>query len=150
MSDLYLPRPERLRFRFGLRTFFILLTVFGVWLGVQVKWKQDRHEALEWLRSGRISSPWLRDRGGYLRSPSPYVSLGKREMRKAPWGLRLLGERGIAHISLFPEAHYRTKEFRSLFPEAEVEQQHVVELTRPNSLKTLPEVSSTLWHSRQR
>ena len=97
MSHLYLSRPERLPFRFSLRTFLLLLTVFGVWLGVQVKWVRDRHDALEWLRSGRISSPWLRNHGSYISSPSPYLP------------------------------HYRTKEFESLFPEARVKQQHVVE-----------------------
>lgn len=41
-SELYLPRPERLRLRFGLRTIFVLMTVFGVWFSYQVKWVQDR------------------------------------------------------------------------------------------------------------
>ena len=53
------------RFQFSLRTFLVLLTFLGValgWLGVQVKWIRDRHEALgkyscyhSWVTPGRIS-----------------------------------------------------------------------------------------------
>ncbi len=49
-TALYKPRPARwATWRFSLRAFFVLLTLFCVWLGVHVKWIEDRHEALEWL-----------------------------------------------------------------------------------------------------
>jgi len=46
------PLPRRW-FRYSLRTLFVLVTVFCIWLGVQVKWIGDRHEALQWLRQQR-------------------------------------------------------------------------------------------------
>jgi len=42
MTDLYKPRPDRLiRFRFTLRTMFVLMALVGAalgWVGVQLKW----------------------------------------------------------------------------------------------------------------
>ena len=96
MNPLYLPRPERLRVRFGLRTFFVLLTLLGVWLGVQVKWIRDRHRAMEGA-----------DMSGH---PDPY-------MTPAPWSLRLFGELGITGISVERD---QVLYYQTLFPEASV------------------------------
>ena len=103
MSDLYLKRPERLRFRFGLRPLFALLTLFGVLLGVQVKWIRDRARAHEELNRNMY----------YFRFPGP-----------APWSIRIMGAEGASEIQLPPypkEAKY-VERFRRLYPEARLRQ----------------------------
>ena len=99
------PAPSRRRwFRFSLRTFFVLVAIFGVWLGVQVKWIRDRHEAVDRLRFG------MEDGGS------------------APWSLRIFGGPGYKSVAIVvndpdhPTAdQQRTKrEVERLFPEAEV------------------------------
>lgn len=93
-------------FRFSLRTFFILLTVFGVWLGVQLKWIRDRDAALKAV----FTSP------GYW----------PQQLKPAPWSIRILGARGYA--SLMVPVRFRPQEdieddlsrLRPLFPEATV------------------------------
>jgi len=88
--------PRRRWFRYSLRTFFVLLTMLCVWLGVQVKWISDRHEA-------------VRD------DPDAFVDIET----KAPWSIRLLGERGQFAIvvgSGHSEEEY--SRLKSLFPEA--------------------------------
>ncbi len=42
--------PHRRRFRFGLRTMFVVLTAFSLWLGWQAKIVRDRRDALEGQR----------------------------------------------------------------------------------------------------
>jgi len=96
-------------FRFRLRTFFVLLTLFGVWLGVQVKWIRDRHAYLATRRSSQYS---FQDPAG--------------KPRAAPGGLWLLRERGVGVVNVII-AHARGSEIppeaaepRRLFPEAEL------------------------------
>ena len=92
-------KPRRW-FRFSLRTMFVVLTVFGVWLGVQVKWIKDRHAAIRWLEA----------RGGS-------VDYG----RAAPMSLVMLGENGVAVLCIpRTDDDYVGKgiELENLFPEA--------------------------------
>ena len=44
------PKPRRRWLQFSLRTFFALLTVFGVWLGWTVNRAKKQEEAVEWVR----------------------------------------------------------------------------------------------------
>ena len=46
------PTPRRRYFRFELRTMFVVLTVFTLWLGWQAKIVRDRKEAIVKLRAG--------------------------------------------------------------------------------------------------
>ena len=105
MTPVYHPRPERWpQWRFSLRTFFVVLTIFGVWLGVQVKWIHDRHEALE--------LEWV--------CPGAYVDV---DYRPAPWSIRLV-EPGVPYISIDPDVAQdpeKVSELKKLFPEAIVE-----------------------------
>ena len=99
-------KPRRRWFRFSLRTFFVLLTVFGVWLGVQVKWKQDRERLL--YDEIAVDGSWA------ARGYAP-----------APWSLRILGEEGVAFITIdFRHDPQRSRTLREkarrLFPEAEI------------------------------
>src|ERR1051325_4626005 len=94
--------PRRRWFRYSLRTLLALMTLFCVWLGVQVKWSRDRHEALAHEHVCRIGLCY----------------------RPAPWSIRILGERGyeqlfIYHVAASDARHAKVME--SLFPEARVE-----------------------------
>ena len=102
--------PRRRWFTYSLRTFFVLLTVFGVWLGVQVKWIRDRQAARAWIRNQNISwyAPSLR---------------GARVEAAAPWSLRLLNESGMVAIGIAEDRSskpYSVEKLRELFPEARV------------------------------
>jgi len=97
--------PRHRWFRYSLRTFFVVLTIFGVWLGVQVKWIRDRHEALKSIT----------DRGGAF-----HEGFSDR-MPTAPLSLRILGEPATGYILLPEERASEGPGIKSLFPEAEVE-----------------------------
>jgi len=105
------PTPRRW-FRFSLRTFFVVLTIFGVWLGVQVKWVRDRKEAIKWLTADV--------------DPQRAIILDffhdDDEGSRAPFPLNLFGETGVDDISLTsPESKQRVHELRRLFPETNIE-----------------------------
>jgi len=95
------PAPPRRRwFSYGLRTFFVVLTIFCVWLGVQVKWIGDRHGALQ------------------SKNLMPYPG-------EAPLSLRIFGERGFSAIGIdgTADAHADESQYEKLqilFPEADV------------------------------
>ena len=92
--------PSRRRwFRYSLRTFFVLVTLLGVWLGVQVKWIRDRREALQWVHRSVIFPD--------LHTP-------------APWSIRLV-ERGVPLITVDPDIAQdaeKVRKLKELFPEA--------------------------------
>ena len=99
--------PRRRWFRFSLRTLLVMVTVFGAWFGVQVKWIRDRHE---WLKNHPQVIIWADNRGG------------PNELVPAPWSLRILGEPGIR--KLYPGYRASRADFeqaKALFPEAQLE-----------------------------
>ena len=108
-------------FRFSLRTFFVLLTAFCVWLGVQVKWIRDRHEALEWIRRQPNYDSTMEQYGGSGRSDDWKIG-------RPPWSLRILGESGVQMLSFYAASesefhspiYERHPEITRLFPEAGV------------------------------
>ena len=117
MTDLYKPRPDRLpRFRFGLRTLFVLLKVFGLWLGVQVKWVSDRRAARQWIAEHQ-PEPEAAGAGG-LSGPR-YTWY---EIKPFPLVLKVLGEQPVYTISVAvgPDDHKQVERLRKLFPEASV------------------------------
>jgi len=98
--------PLRRRwFRYSLRTLFVLVTVFCVWLGVQVKWIHDRREV---VRLGTVDgiqivafdsgSPFA-SRVGISREP-PFQSVGI--LTTGDGNRDLAAQRTLQ--SLFPEA----------------------------------------------
>ncbi len=96
-------RPRRRWFSYSLRTGFVLMTIFGVWLGVQVKWIRDRHESLKWSQVQVETTS---------RSGVPVF---------APWQIRLLGESGVAAVAVEAkkeEDFSRASDVKRLFPEA--------------------------------
>ena len=64
MSDVSPPR--RRWFRFSLKTLFVVLTLFGVWLGVQVNWIRQRREARQWIK----------DHGGLIEVDTEHNPIG--------------------------------------------------------------------------
>jgi hypothetical protein len=95
--------------RFSLRTLFVLMTVFCVWLGVQVKWVRDRHEAINW-----VLLP------GYSKEHSFWQGIVAKPKR-APFPLWIVGEPGFEEISVSvsrPDRIYSEEQLQSLFPEA--------------------------------
>jgi hypothetical protein len=108
MTALYKPRPERW-LQVSLRGLFVLVTILGVflgWLGVQVKWIRDRHEALEWVRQHE--------------HPMAFQAVEPKPM---PWSLRMFGEAPTRYITIqVPkgEKAARVRELEELFPECHV------------------------------
>ena len=43
-------KPKRRWFQFSLRTLFLIMVVFAIWLSFQAKWKRDRNVALGWIQ----------------------------------------------------------------------------------------------------
>lgn len=101
-------KPGRRWFRYSLRTFFILLSAVGVWLGMQVKWKRDRQD-------------FFRERHLEIKE------VGGGGIIRAPFSLRLVGESGRKDIAIFfqkrstdAQRQAVLQRVRLLFPEAVV------------------------------
>ncbi len=96
------PRRRWFRFAFSLRTLFVVVTMFGCWLGYSLNWIRERHAAFHDRRLDivRLSPPAF--------SPA------------APQLLWLFGESGITGVYLMdPELTTGDLErLKSLFPEA--------------------------------
>jgi len=130
MPRIYKPRPgPLLRLNFSLKALFVVLTIIGVWLGVQVKWIRDRHDTLEWIRGP--GSAFGRTLDAQLATPDEHVVGGYSDwsealngLASAPWSLRALGENGVGRIELFGadqvQLAERRREMERLFPEAAV------------------------------
>ena len=116
---LYHPRPERwpqvsLR---GLLVAVALVAAPLAWLGAQVKWIHDRHEARQWIRSRH---------GSEYPDGVKVPNNAYRVVSPAPWPIRIFGERGVWIIIVLPgkmppeEFANRVEFLRRLFPEAKV------------------------------
>ena len=95
------------RFRFSLRTLFVVVTVVCVWLGYQVNWIRQRHAFL--ARDGAYGTNIQEPAGPW--GPASEVTVDP------PWGLWLLGEKGFGIVVVLPEVESNAKR---LFPEADV------------------------------
>ncbi len=113
-----IPVPKRRWFRLSLRTMFVLLTVFGCWLGYQVHWIRQRHEFLEIQQQARIGHPKVLHTTQSIPAP------------RAPATLAVFGETGYSVVYLWVDGRSRealteldqdhVREARRLFPEAQV------------------------------
>ena len=116
---------HRRRFRFSLRTLFVVVTILSLalgWLGVQLKWIHDRHEALRWIADFRERA--LAAESGRVVPPMKGEWVSNAGV-KAPWSLEILGETGVERLEVYQDwlnsdSQYSLDELRSLFPEAEV------------------------------
>jgi len=105
---------------------FVVVTIFGVWLGIQVKWIKDRHEALKWVDTiNARRSPG--DSSDFSQWSHVIVSYDRVV---APWQIRILGESGVPEIHIdqqkinkSDDASGKLLELESLFPEAHVSAQ---------------------------
>lgn len=109
---------------------FVVLTVFGVWLGLQVKWVSDRRAARAWIAEHPPDAFWVRvrtDADEWLAARDGGHSPGRaRKMKSLSWMLRMLGEEPVAFVfvKVGPgEDEYDRKKLRRLFPEATVDVQ---------------------------
>ena len=138
-------KPRRNLFRFSLRTLFVLLTLFGVWLGMQVKWVRDRREARLWIQQREFSnlhsgngptvSPYLNllkpnpsGLPNYQTLVQPFIDQQYPQKPKLPWALRVLGEEPRYIILLDSSKLTRTDQeyterLKGLFPEAQLQVQ---------------------------
>jgi hypothetical protein len=99
--------------QFRLRTLLVLVAMLGClfgWLGVQFKWKHDRHAEWQWIEKHENGTMNLASR---TPPPSP------------PLGLRIIGETALDYIPVDPTTMSKQdwehlKIVQSLFPEAEV------------------------------
>jgi len=95
-------------FRYSLRSLFALVTIFCIWLGIQVKWVQDRHTEWQWA----LEYPG----GGFMGDDPPE--------KPFPWILKMLGEtphHNTLVIFGMTEADVeRARRLGKLFPEAYV------------------------------
>jgi hypothetical protein len=104
------PKPRRRWFSFSLRTMFVAVSLFCMWLGYELN--------------------WIRERRAFLRMNMQKDSLAV----PAPWSIRVLGERGyfivyvqtryrkvISDETLDVETIRRLNDARRLFPEAAID-----------------------------
>ncbi len=94
-------RRQRRRFRFGLRSLFIFVTLVAVWAAYSANWIRERREFVSKLES------------------DPFAIARFDSALYAPGLLWLFGEDGVESIVLLNETD--AAEARRLFPEAQVE-----------------------------
>ena len=111
--------PKRRWFRFSLRTLFVVVTVFAIWLGYHVNWIQERRVGRQWLEEHSPINMWP-----VGNMPSFPNSETKPPL---PFGLRILGERPLLFALVRPKdseslSRYRQRvaEMSRLFPECRI------------------------------
>ncbi len=87
------PKPRRRWWQYSLRTFFVVLTVFGVWLGVVVHRANEQRKAVAWVR----------EMGGSARYDYEFNELGIRVVDAKPSApdllVKLLGDDFFQEVS---------------------------------------------------
>ena len=123
-----------LRPRFSLRTLFIAMTVC-CWLSYQLVWIWRRHDALAHLHIGSYTTPTGITLNNVPFDPYSLPSQAARNVR-APWSIRLLGESGVATISVYGPDHAAIAEnLRRLFPEATVDLRRNATAHEPGAIR---------------
>ena len=109
---------------------FVLVTILGAflaWIGYQVKWIRDRHEALKRLSQNGF---WAANDGRTITIDGldfGHVSANTLgHAIKSPWSLRPFFERGVSVITIVETSDQNAdnaavQELSRLFPEAEVQ-----------------------------
>jgi len=103
--------PRRRWFQFSLRTMFVVVTVFAVWLGWQLKIVNERQAFLLWVENtGGVYGPVVANSG---HQDQPQIQF---------WRI-WLGDFGVIVIGLgkqFENDQGKAEEARQLFPEADI------------------------------
>jgi hypothetical protein len=128
------------RFRYTLRTFFVVLTVFGIWLGWQVNIVRERRELLRQLEESQSYVLGDFDAGDWINSRRNGLGQIKRKGARNTASQihpiyispvrRWLGDQGIYHINLSESLEHDWQEFVRAFPET------VVVITPTSNLTT--------------
>src|SRR5262245_4842035 len=108
---------------FSLRGMFAVVTLLGIWLGLQVNWLRQRQEARRWIEQHESPGGWSRMNPSDVVVTRPDGTTHPDKPVEAPWSLRLLGESRLAYIHLdmskLSEADIpRIDSLERLFPEA--------------------------------
>jgi hypothetical protein len=118
--------PKRRWFQFGLRTMFVALTLFAVWLGWELKCIRERRAFIDWLRTSSVN--------GFTRG-EVIENAAFNEPQRIPVWRQWLGDKsfqmvvlhdvtvedGRTALRLFPEARIGTYNVPTLSPEALLE-----------------------------
>src|SRR5262245_43460203 len=108
----YPAKFRRRWFRFGLRTMFVIVTAFSLWLGWQAKIVLDRREALDELRAAGCSTMFADE--AFLEEPARW---NRVELPSVPIWRRWLGDRPVAWINCWGSDDSKRTRMKSLFPE---------------------------------
>jgi len=113
-------RPTRRSwFRFSLRTLFVFVTAVAVCLGGAMNWVRQRHQFL--ARDVVLHEAERMTDEPIYAGDDGHAQFGWIET-EPPWVLGLLGERGIARITV--QTPQDEIDARRLFPESQVEIGH--------------------------
>ena len=110
MHNIMHDSPTRRRFRFSLRTLFVLVTLAALWIG--------------W------SFNWIRQRRDFVREGNTLGAVAHGSTSRAPGLLWLFGEQGAEVVLLFTDDKADYDRARRLFPEAQVETNPVNKVQR--------------------
>jgi hypothetical protein len=103
-----MPTPSRRRwFRFSLRTMFVVVTLFALWLGWELNYVRERH----------ATRKWIVDSGGVV-----ILGTDQREIApgivRIPFWRRWLGDYAVGMVVLKSDATPREIEgAKAIFPE---------------------------------
>jgi hypothetical protein len=102
-------------FRYSLRTMFVVVTVFALWLGWELKFIRDR----------KAMQTWLKENGGSVMSVDEGYQIaghwgGGFVPPSIPWWRRMLGDEPIPSVGLPREEPKYKDRCSLLFPEAEI------------------------------
>jgi hypothetical protein len=113
-----MPTPSRRRwFQFALGAMFVLVTVFAVWLGWNVKQVHQRRAEYEsWFGTDTIVTYWDHNRTSIPPRIQP-IGVAIR--------VRLFGDMAFEEITLPQPDAAEIERVRALFPEARVNEGHV-------------------------
>ena len=108
-------KPRRRWFRFNLRTMFLLVTLFSVWLGRETWVVRERLAMRKWLdQIGGRAHPTIK--------PSKYANLEPlvlETVNTLPFWRRWLGDESLEFVSL-PSPSEHAERISRLFPEAKI------------------------------
>ena len=107
--------PKRRWFRFSLATMFVVMTLFGIWLGWQMKIVRERCETRKTFFSNGGSD--------FSKSEADFYTMTQpNETYEIPFWRRWLGDEAMAFISLNPHSSIEElNRIHALFPEAVVD-----------------------------
>jgi len=134
------------RLRFGLKTLFVLIAVFSMWLGYVMNQVRERTKALAELREKDGARIVTADEWSNVLDEWSSLVYDLEEARKTipvlPFYRRWLGDEAISSISFAEPSEAELSRFQRLFPEAEV--------SRSRALPRFPSLKPIGWKSRSR